>query len=112
MPHCVLEYNADLASKVSVDQLMDKVFGAMLAAELFAAKDIKVRAQSFAHHRSGANYQNFLHVNIYLLPGRSAEQKQALSDVVLAGLQCLAIASTEISVQAIELEANYTKAFS
>ena len=111
MPHCVLEYNADLAKQVSVDDLLENVFEGMVAAELFGRKDIKVRAQAYAHHLSGASYQNFMNVNIYLLPGRTGEQKQALTDLVLAGLESLQIPSTELSVQAIELEANYVKAF-
>ncbi len=111
MPHCVLEYNAALVEQVSVDDLLENVFEGMVAAELFASKDIKVRAHAFANHLSGASYQNFINVNVFLLPGRTVAQKQALTELVLAGLESLQIPSMEMSVQAIELEASYVKAF-
>jgi 5-carboxymethyl-2-hydroxymuconate isomerase len=110
MPHCVIECSAGLEQYIAPRELMENVFDGVLASALFAAKDVKVRTQFFEQFMSGANHRFFVHVNVYLLPGCTDEQKSALSDLVLAGIEGLGIPVLEISVQAIDLETNYVKA--
>ncbi len=110
MPHCVIECSAGIEKYIAPRELMENVFDGVMASELFSAKDVKVRAQFFDQFMSGANHRFFVHVNVYLLPGRTDEQKSALCDLVLAGIEGLAIPSLEISAQAIDLETNYVKA--
>ena len=110
MPHCVIECSTGIEKYIAPRGLMENVFDGVMASELFSSKDVKVRAQFFEQFMSGANHRFFVHVNVHLLPGRTDEQKSALCDLVLAGIEGLAIPSLEISAQAIDLETNYVKA--
>lgn len=93
MPHLIIEYATPLDD---VQGLVDGVFDAAKASDLFGTKDIKVRAIPVDAFNTGGMSQAFIHVDIKLLPGRTTEQKKALSERVLD--QVLSIVSEDVAV--------------
>ena len=96
MPHLTLEYAAPLKQEIDIQGLVDATFDAAKASDLFGAKAIKVRAIPIDAFNTGGTNQAFIHVNIKLLPGRTTEQKKALSERVLD--QVLSIVSEDVAV--------------
>ena len=108
MPHCVIEHAASL----DAGALVPAVFAAAKSAGLFEpdGADIKVRAIAYDHYLTGPAKSDFVHVSIRLLSGRTVEQKQLLSQAVLAQLQTLALPRCSLTVEVIDIErASYAK---
>jgi 5-carboxymethyl-2-hydroxymuconate isomerase len=110
MPHCVIDYSAGVAEEVAIDELMQAVhFGAMDSG-LFPEYDIKTRARSFEHHRTGQTRDSFVHVAVHLLSGRSDEQKVMLSEAVLARVEPMLPRVVSVGVEIIDIHrASYRK---
>lgn len=89
MPHCIIEYSSDLTDLVSPKEMIDAVLASTKASALFDTDDIKIRAIAYAHHQTGVTKDNFIHVTLKILNGRSLEQKQTLSQLVLDALDAL-----------------------
>lgn len=110
MPHLIIEYAAPLKQEIDIQELVDATFDAAKASDLFGTKAIKVRAIPIDAFNTGGTNQAFIHVNIKLLPGRTMEQKKALSERVLANLTANVKEDVAISVEINDLDADsYTK---
>lgn len=108
MPHCVVEYSAEL----NATPILTAVFEGARKAELFEPNgaDIKVRAQAYQQHISGAKHRDFIHVQLRILSGRNPEQKQQLSQSVLEHLLKLGLSSCSHTVEVIDIDrASYAK---
>lgn len=108
MPHCVIEYSDTLDAK----PILTAVFDGALQSGLFepGGADIKVRAQSYQQHISGAEHRDFIHVQLRILSGRNLEQKQHLSQCVLDKLLQLGQVSCSHTVEVIDIDrASYAK---
>ena len=108
MPHCIVEYSAALDAKA----ILTAVFDGALQSELFepGGADIKVRAQPFQQHISGAKHRDFIHVQLRILSGRNLEQKQHLSQSVLNQLLKLDLNSCSHTVEVVDIDrASYAK---
>lgn len=104
MPHCIIEYSEDLESTVSPETLINSVYMGALNSQLFSADDIKTRSISFKHFTSGAVKQNFIHVAVKILSGRTLEQRSLVSSSVLKELNTLPLISISLTVEVIEIE--------
>ncbi|MBT2370429.1 5-carboxymethyl-2-hydroxymuconate Delta-isomerase [Pseudomonas fluorescens] len=89
MPHCLIDCPETLAKRVGESTLLAAVHDALDAFGLFKPGDIKVRLNSFVHYRCDATQDDFVHVALYLLAGRSAEQQRHLASATLAALVTL-----------------------
>jgi 5-carboxymethyl-2-hydroxymuconate isomerase len=108
MPHCVVEYSDQLDAKA----ILAAVFEGALQSELFESggTDIKVRAQAYQQHISGAEHRDFIHVQLRILSGRNLAQKQYLSQCVLQQLLQLDLISCSHTVEVIDIDrASYAK---
>lgn len=108
MPHCVIEHSASLNSA----DLVPAVFDAALASGLFAedGRDIKVRAIAYQDYLTGQEKADFVHVTLRILSGRTAQQKQHLSQIVLQRLSDLSLAKCSITVEVVDMDrASYGK---
>jgi len=103
MPHCVIEYAAEVSEQVSIDALMAAVHDAAFSTGLFPEYDIKTRAMAFDQYRTGQTDDNFVHVNVHLLSGRSDEQKADLSEKVLAAIEPLLPQVASVGVEIIDM---------
>jgi 5-carboxymethyl-2-hydroxymuconate isomerase len=82
MPHCVIECPASIEDKVNLDVLVRVVHDAADATRLFSAGDVKSRLMLYRHDLVGGIKDDYVHVTVALLSGRSISQKKSLSDAV------------------------------
>lgn len=108
MPHCIIEHSTSLDG----EPLVASVFAGTLQSGLFEAdgRDIKVRSIAYQHYLTGPEKGNFVHVTVKILSGRTPEQKQVLSQSVLAHLQKLERPGCSLTVEVVDIDrASYAK---
>jgi len=107
MPHCVIEGARSLLQTLGGDELVARVHAAAVDTQLFREGEVKVRLSLYDHFTVGGSQEDFVHVIVYLLAGRSDEQKKALSmAIVRALLECLPAAqSLSVDVRDMRREA-------
>lgn len=103
MPHVIIDYSAPLEDQVSRQTLLDTAHQATESSGLFNAVDIRSRSQSFDNFHLGAEQNNFLHVTVKLLSGRSDEQKTALTKSIITALQQLSLNDVLMSCECVEI---------
>jgi len=110
MPHLVIEYTQGLEKRYSIDDIMTKSYQAAIKAELFEPQRIKVRAIPYQHSRIALEKKDFIHTTVSILSGRTAEQKQKLSNLIgVAQRRCVGeINSLTVEVRDME-KASYYK---
>jgi len=90
MPHAIIEYSDNLNPAVQDQQLLALVHQTLIESGLLAPENLKTRLWPVAQFKVGlmnaADQPSFMHVKIYLLEGRTMQQKQDLSDVLLAAI--------------------------
>lgn len=104
MPHCIIEYSKDLEKEISPQTMIEKTYQGALDTNLFISSDIKTRAIAFEHYQTGNLKENFIHINIKVLSGRTAEQRKVLSNSVLYQFKDVQIQPLSITVEISELE--------
>lgn len=82
MPHFVLEYSRPLENQLDLSEVMEVAFAAGVNSGVMKAADIKVRALPYDHYRLDGSLETFLHVSIYMLAGRTPEQKEHVSTLL------------------------------
>lgn len=89
MPHVIVEQSANIQKLNAID-LLTKINQTLFATGSIAQRnDIKARLRVDQDFVIGAGHNNqaYIHVKIYLLSGRTLEQKQQISHDVLDVLQ-------------------------
>jgi len=104
MPHCLIEYAKTISTKVTPEQLIDSVYLGTLNSGLFSANDIKTRIIPFDYFTSGVIKQNFIHVTLKILNGRTLEQQKGLSQSVLDELNLLPLSDISLTVEVVEIQ--------
>lgn len=103
MPHCIIDCPASLARRIGEQTLLATVHDAIDASGLFQPGDIKVRLNGFEHYRCATGQDDFVHVLLYVLSGRSREQRHALALAVVAALAELLPEVQALSVDVQEM---------
>lgn len=105
MPHVIIEYSENLSRDPNIGNLSRCVHYALNDSGLFALDDIKTRAYSVEDYLVGSvgDTGAFLHVMIYLLEGRSIQQRKALSESVCNAVSSLISSKAQVSVDVREL---------
>lgn len=83
MPHCVIECPASIETVVDLDVLVKAVHDAADSTGLFTLGDVKSRVMVSQHSLVGGRNDDYVHVTIGLLSGRTDGQKSALSRAVV-----------------------------
>jgi 5-carboxymethyl-2-hydroxymuconate isomerase len=110
VPHCIIEYSKNLKKVISIDKLIDCAFESIVQADLFDPKAIKVRAKAYKYYKSGLERNEFIHISIRILQGRTSEQKAALSALVQSTIVPLVGNTKSVSVEIIDMNtASYNK---
>lgn len=107
MPHCVIEYARPLETQVNIMDLCQSAHKAALNSGLFKEDDIKVRAFPCDHFLVGGRVQNAIHVDIYLIQGRSDSVKASLTNQMATALSTLTQPDTTITVDARDLNPEF-----
>lgn len=103
MPHCIIEYSSGVADQIEIDDLVEAVHLGVFSSGLFDEYDIKTRAVGYAHHRTGATQDSFVHVTVRLLSGRDDAQKADLSEKLLARIEPLLPAVVSVGVEICDM---------
>ncbi len=110
MPHCIIEYAKELGKHIDFDEVVSKVHDDLKQCGLFNEEDIKTRALGYKHYIVGDGTSDFIHVNLKILPGRTVEKKQLLTNKVHLTLSEIFITGVIITVEITEIEKEtYTK---
>ena len=106
MPHCIIEHANDLTDLISPEEMMNAALKAMQTSELFEVDDIKIRTKDYAYFQTGNNRENFIHVTLKILTGRSTQQKQNLATLVSNSMANLPAFGFEITVDVQEMDSD------
>lgn len=104
MPQFIIECSEGTLCQRSSHEIMQVVYDAANSSGLFAENDIKVRIHPFTHYKLPGGQNDFLHVFGYMMEGRSAEQKAALSKNIIRKLNELLPSLSTLSMNVSEFE--------
>lgn len=102
MPHCIAEHSSDIDAAA----LLPALYHAVRDSGLFASdgSDIKVRSLVYDSYTTGGLRASFIHIAIKVLSGRTAEQKNELSHLVLQKIETLGLKKLSVTVEVIEMD--------
>ncbi|MCG6204122.1 5-carboxymethyl-2-hydroxymuconate Delta-isomerase [Rhodopseudomonas sp. HC1] len=101
MPHLVIDYSADHLGRDRIAVVMDELAATAAATGVMNVADIKVRARSFDDYLVAGRRDSFVHLAVYLLAGRTPEQKEELSIALRRTLveHCADITSISVDIR-------------
>lgn len=110
MPHCIIDFSANVDGHDVAEALTRACHSAMVASGLFEPASIKTRAHRAEAAQTGEGTDSFIHVDISIMPGRSSEQKRALMDAMANAIDAMDIRASSLTMEVRELEkAHYFK---
>ena len=98
MPHFVIEYARQVEQHIVVSELLEVTYMVGVSSGLMKPEDIKVRARPYDHYRMVGANDTFVHTIVFLLEGRTDEQKEKLSISLLSKQSILMPSVTAISI--------------
>jgi 5-carboxymethyl-2-hydroxymuconate isomerase len=105
MPHIVVEYSRCDELEVPVAELMRALHGAAASTGVMQAADIKIRALPYSDYLVAGRQDSFCHVSVYLLQGRTPEQKRAVSETLRETLSKILPRVKSLSVDIRDMDA-------
>ena len=120
MPHCILEYSANVPDRPDVARVLADVHGALMATGLFTLADIKSRAVRHEQFLIGDGdpARVFVTLTVQILDGRSDAVKAQISEAALEVLarhfpESLARRTCSLTVQVCDIHrASYRRRLS
>ena len=104
MPHCVIEYTRNVEKDVDIKKLVDVAFNAVETSGHFDRAAIKARALGFDIFKSGQNRDDYIHVKLRILSGRTTEQKIQLSDHMVDCLSPHIAKTKSLTIEIIDMD--------
>ena len=98
MPHFVIEYAREVEQQIDLSELLEVTHQVGASSGLMKPEDIKVRARPYDHYRMVGTKDSFVHTTIFLLEGRTDEQKEELSITLRSEQAKLMPSVTAISI--------------
>ena len=109
MPHFVIEYPRSVESTIDIKPMMVLVAELGARSGVMNARDIKVRAIAYDHYQWNDGSSEFIHLTVYLLDGRTVEQRRGLAELLRAGLAEAYPSIGSISVDIREMDSEVYK---
>ncbi|MEW6644484.1 MAG: 5-carboxymethyl-2-hydroxymuconate isomerase [Pseudomonadota bacterium] len=103
MPHIVCHYSVPQEMPPVRDILL-ALHHAAAATGVVKAEDLKLRALPFTDYLVAGEQRSFFHVSLYMLAGRTAEQKAQLSVELRKTLSALLPSTHSISVDIRDMD--------
>jgi 5-carboxymethyl-2-hydroxymuconate isomerase len=85
LPHIVCHYSSG-QTMPPVREILLALHRAAAASGVVKAEDLKVRAQAFDDYLVAGQDRSFFHVTLYMLAGRTSQQKASLSEAIRKAL--------------------------
>jgi 5-carboxymethyl-2-hydroxymuconate isomerase len=98
MPHFVIEYAREVGQQIDLSKLLEVTHQVGASSGLMMPEDIKIRALPFDHFRMACTKDTFVHTTIFLLEGRTDEEKEKLSITLRSEQAKLLPSVTSISI--------------
>lgn len=89
MPHFVIDCSKNVIELKTPHEIIQKVYDAAEASNLFDNGDIKVRINPFEYYNIGNSKDDFIHIFANIMEGRTVAQKKKLSDTIVAALKLM-----------------------
>jgi 5-carboxymethyl-2-hydroxymuconate isomerase len=113
MPHCIIEYTRDIEPALDIQKMVNIAFESIEKTGLFNTSAIKSRAIPLDYFKSGLDRDDFIHVTVKILPGRTSEQKKYLTQSVIDGVSAVVGRTKSLSVEVVDLDGeSYNKVVS
>jgi 5-carboxymethyl-2-hydroxymuconate isomerase len=99
VPHLIVEYSANLETRIDLDSLLDRLHATAIETGMFPIGGIRIRAYRAEHYRIAdcAPDNAFVHVTAIVGAGRPLDRReqvsQTLFDAICAELDSIAAAS-------------------
>lgn len=103
MPHCIIEYTSELEPALDIKRLVINAFDGIEQSGLFDPTAIKVRATKLDYYKSGLDRNDFIHLTVKILPGRTDEQKKLLTEKILEKVTPIVGNTKSTSVEVVDL---------
>lgn len=86
MPHLIVEYSANIEAEVPPQRLLDEFHRAAIELGIAEPVGVRTRLERREHYRVGNDGKDnaFVHIVARLRQGRSAEQKKAMLEALMA----------------------------
>jgi 5-carboxymethyl-2-hydroxymuconate isomerase len=104
MPHLVIEYSIDGHERFDTAELMRTLHAAAASTGVVQAPDIKIRAISYNDYLVAGIRDGFCHVSVFLLEGRTPEQKLKLSESLRTSLSKMLPRTKSLSVDIRDMD--------
>ena len=109
MPHLVIEYSIGGHEHFDMTELMRALHAAAASTGVVQAPDIKIRAISYDDYLVAGVREDFCHVSVFLLQGRTPEQKLKLSESLRTGLSRMLPRTKSLSVDIRDMDSSAYK---
>ena len=103
MPHIVCHYSADQRMP-PVRDILCALHHAAASTGVVKAEDLKLRAQAFDDYLVAGEQKSFFHVTLYMLVGRTPQQKETLSVEIRKALVELLADTHSLSVDIRDMD--------
>ena len=105
MPHIVIEHSTEGHAHFDAAALMRALHDAAAGTGVVQAVDLKIRAVAYADYLVAGTRDGFCHVSLYLLEGRTPEQKAMLSEALRTAMVALLPQTKSLSVDIRDMDA-------
>ncbi len=110
MPHVIIEHSPDAADPEELSALCDALFAALAAhPSITRPETLKLHSCAAGAHLLGTRGQSFAHATLRLLPGRDADTRSDLAQVILRVLEAQMPHVHSLSVDVADLDPAYAK---
>jgi 5-carboxymethyl-2-hydroxymuconate isomerase len=86
MPHLVVDCSQGILQIHDEESIIARLHRVASASGLFEESDIKIRIRPFDTYAVGGGREDFIHAFVWIMQGRSVEQRAALSKAIVGGL--------------------------
>jgi 5-carboxymethyl-2-hydroxymuconate isomerase len=104
MPHLVIEYSIGGHERFDMAELMRALHAAAASTGVVQAPDIKIRAISYDDYLVAGIRDGFCHVSVFLLEGRTPEQKLKLSESLRTSLSKMLPRTKSLSIDIRDMD--------
>ncbi|MGH8080024.1 MAG: 5-carboxymethyl-2-hydroxymuconate Delta-isomerase [Lysobacter sp.] len=86
MPHFVVDCSRGILQIQDEETILTRLHQVANASGLFEPSDIKIRIHPFATYAVGGGHEDFIHAFVWIMEGRSVDQRAALSRAIVSEL--------------------------
>ena len=105
MPHIIIEHSTDGHAPFDAAALMRALHEAAAGTGVVQAADLKIRVIAYDDYLVAGQRDNFCHVSLHMLEGRTPEQKVLLSEALRAAMVALLPQTKSLSVDIRDMDA-------